>query len=213
MFRIFMSTGLAALALLVAPAAASVIDFTAQSLGNNPNPLILPGATFNTIGGFNYVSDDFGSKALCPSTSASSDSVCTRALEVHFDAPSFGLSFAFVANNDETIGNTIGNVQLFAGATSLGSVNMIVIDGSGLTYDLVNLAGFSGVTRLLISDTDAGGLIYDNFNFTSSAVPEPASWKMMIAGIGIAGAAFRRRLRTALKGRTRSGAEPTATGA
>lgn len=33
----------------------------------------------------------------------------------------------------------------------------------------------------------------DNFSISTSAVPEPATWAMMIAGFGLAGAAIRRR--------------------
>lgn len=33
----------------------------------------------------------------------------------------------------------------------------------------------------------------DNFHISTSAVPEPATWAMMIAGFGLAGAAIRRR--------------------
>ena len=38
-----------------APASATIVDFEAQPVGNNPNPLVLPEATFTTAGGFNYI--------------------------------------------------------------------------------------------------------------------------------------------------------------
>ena len=37
-----------------------------------------------------------------------------------------------------------------------------------------------------------------NVNFEVSAVPEPATWAMMIAGFGLAGAALRRRSKAAV---------------
>lgn len=59
---------LSVLTLLIGSVAASaaVIDFQGQSTGNNLNPLTLPGATFTTLGGFNYIATAFGSKALMP---------------------------------------------------------------------------------------------------------------------------------------------------
>jgi hypothetical protein len=195
MLRALMSMSIAALALLIAPAAsANVIDFTAQSSGNNANPLVLPGATFTTLGGFNYITNAFGSNGLCTSTSASNPADCSRDLEVLFDAPSSGISFTFAGNNDVTIGDDIGDVQFFAGATLLGTANVIVTDGSSFTSDLAAFAGFSGVTRLLISSTDIGGVVYDDFTFTQSSatVPEPAS--VGLVGLALAAVAFRKRL-------------------
>ncbi len=194
--RAFISVSLAPLVLLICSAAVSagIIDFTALSEGNNPNPLVLPGATFTTISGFNFVANVLGSNWLCPSTSSANGGDCSRNLEVLFDAPSSGISFVFVGNNETSLGADIGDVQLFAGATLLGTANVIVIDGNFLSLDLVNLDGFSGVTRLLISSTDSGGVLYKDFTFTpSSAVPEPASWIMVIAGVGLIGAKARRR--------------------
>jgi hypothetical protein len=40
------------------------------------------------------------------------------------------------------------------------------------------------------------GLVKASFNLVSSPVPEPATWALMIAGIGVAGAAMRRRRQT-----------------
>lgn len=53
-----------------------------------------------------------------------------------------------------------------------------------------------GFRSELVGDPPAGdniGLILDNVALDVSAVPEPASWAMMIAGFGLAGAAVRRR--------------------
>jgi hypothetical protein len=43
------------------------------------------------------------------------------------------------------------------------------------------------------TSTDNVGVILDNVSLSISAVPEPASWAMMIAGVGLAGGALRRR--------------------
>ena len=196
MFRTVLLGTVVGFALLIAPASslAAVIDFNAQAVGNNPNPLVLPGATFTTLQGFNYITQ-FGPNSLCTSISASSPADCSRDLEVLFDTPSSGISFTFAANNQSVIGSDIGDVQLFSGVTLLGSADVIVTDISGVTFDLVSLPGFSGVTRLLISSTDLGGVVYDDFTFNASAVPEPASWTMMLAGLGVVGAVNLRKVR------------------
>ena len=73
-----------------------------------------------------------------------------------------------------------------------------VSNGSGNSY---NKADYTGVQTSRAVDavtgvySGAGGLVTE-FN-TSPAVPEPASWALMIAGFGMMGAAMRRR-RTAI---------------
>lgn len=79
----------------------------------------------------------------------------------------------------------------------------------GVGYD--GLAWATGELRLYF--WDGPGSAYDNLNFVtaevthgypveidppSSAVPEPASWALMIAGFGLAGATLRRQRRVCL---------------
>lgn len=77
------------------------------------------------------------------------------------------------------------------------SPNSILVNGSALTIDttlttyLFNATGTSFTITGLASDD--GYWIGDNFTFVGSAVPEPASWALMIAGFGLTGAAMRRR--------------------
>ena len=80
-------------------------------------------------------------------------------------------------------------MQIFSGASLLGVVNLLVTDAGPFTKDPVSLAGFTNVTRLLISTTDFGGLIYDDFAFepATAAVPEPSTLVMF----GLAGTVAR----------------------
>jgi hypothetical protein len=188
-------TGLAALSLLLAGAAqADVIDFSALPDGLAANPLVQPGASLTTLGGgFNVI----GIGGLCPAIVATSIGDCSKDLQVDFTTASTPLSLTFVGNNDTTVGDDIGDIALFSGATLLGTVNLIVTDTDAFTKDLVSISGFSSVTRMLVTTTDFGGLIYDDFTFKPGAVgggvPEPATWALMLVGFGMAGAAMRRR--------------------
>jgi len=180
-------------------ASADVIDFSTVPTGNNPNPLVLPGATFTTIGGFNYITPFSGENSICPSSSSSNPANCPDNLEVQFSTPSSGVSFTFSANNDITIGDIIGAVQVFGGATLLGTANLTVQDTNSFTFEPANLGSFTGITEILISNTDAGGLVYSDFTFTpsTSTVPEPASWQLLLLGICLVG--FNRQLRAAFR--------------
>ncbi len=195
MLRKLLLATAATLAFAASPASAALVDFEGLSVGDNPNPLTISGATFETLGGFNYIASAGGTQSLCTSTSAASPANCSNDLSVIFDSAVSDISFTFGGNNITTVGADIGDVQIFSGATLLGVVDVIVADADIFgTFDLVSLAGFGDVTSLLISSTDAGGVLYDDFSFTpGAAVPEPATWAMMILGFGLAGGAFRRR--------------------
>lgn len=186
---------LLALALVSAPAAAQTVDFESSPLGNNPNPLTIANATFTTSGGFNVLTN-FNSTALCPSTSASSSADCSALLEVLFAGNASAISFTFAANNTTSLGSDIGDVSIFSGATLLGTVDVLVLDGSAFTNDAVSLTGFSNVTRIVITSTDFGGVVYDDFTFSLNAVPEPSTWAMMLIGFGGIGYSMRRRRRS-----------------
>jgi len=187
--------GLAAISLAAVAnvARADVIDFDGLPAGDAANPLSLPGATFTTAGGSNVI---ISGNSLCPSPVAGNTADCSLDLQVDFDTASSDISFTYLFNNEHTIGADIGDVKIFSGATLLGTVDVLVGDADPFTKDLVSLTGFSGVTRLVISSTDFGGVGYDDFTFTpgdSGGVPEPAAWALMIAGFGLAGATLRRR--------------------
>lgn len=165
-------------------AQAALIDFSGLPDGNNPNPLAVSGATFTTIGGFNVLASDRNS--LCPSISSTSPANCSRVLEVGFDTGARDIGFEFWANNNLVPGSDIGDVEIYSGATLLGTLDVLVGDDDGSTFDLVSLAGYGDVTRLVISSTDAGGVLYDNFRFDAAAgVPEPATWALVLAAAGL----------------------------
>ena len=188
-------------ALVIAPnASATTINF--DNLGNGvvvTNQYA--GVTFSSITGSQILTtaQNLGSTLpnfICSGIGAAIN--CTDPVFVNFTTAVSGLSFVAVGDNSTGVN---GAVKLFGGNALLGTVN-IIGDGNALTPYLVNLGAFNGITRIEITTTDVpGGLGYDDFTFTVGAVgavPEPASWTMMIAGFGMVGGAMRRRSQKAI---------------
>jgi hypothetical protein len=96
-------------------------------------------------------------------------------------------------------------------ARSLSSLTFTVYEGTGLGGSLIfsqNFANFSanttsnvfdftqGVTNytLLITGTPSSGTGVANFSlYSTTPIPEPATYAMLLAGLGIVGAVARRR--------------------
>lgn len=118
-----------------------------------------------------------------------------------------------------TTNTALGTVEDYAGAVELfegvqandlyGYYSDVLIDLSTASFG-TTLADGAGVWTLGIQARGAGwqgstdeGWGVDNLSFygtiappRNGAVPEPASWMMMIGGLGLAGAAIRRQRRT-----------------
>jgi hypothetical protein len=96
----------------------------------------------------------------------------------------FGLGSGTVTLNAfDRFGNLLGSVT--------DTDNKPLGQGPVLEFDM------AGIQSVSFSGT-SGTVGFDNFEFdtvtpVSAAVPEPASWALMIAGFGLAGAALRRR--------------------
>jgi PEP-CTERM motif len=74
---------------------------------------------------------------------------------------------------------------------ALGSLNLAANNVSA--FDLVAIT-FSGTGQSFAISGGAGQFGFDDVTFNESgAVPEPASWALMIAGFGLVGSAMRRR--------------------
>lgn len=120
---------------------------------------------------------------------------CTDPIFVDFATAVSGLSFLAVGDNQVGVN---GSVSIFGSGGLLGTVNTIGDNVFSTPY-MVDLSAFTGVTRIEITNTDPGGLGYDDFRFSFSdvtgAVPEPATWAMMLIGFGGMGIAFRRKRR------------------
>jgi len=109
-------------------------------------------------------------------------------------AGSYNIRGTYTIQDISPTGVNVGFVAAPGGAvsnTALGQIGAGNTSGSFFTTLFLNAGDLVGFTF-----DNAGNYSNDSvgFNFTVvSSVPEPASWAMMIAGVGIAGGALRRR--------------------
>lgn len=108
-----------------------------------------------------------------------------------FDKPVTNLSFAFF-----DAGYNGGNAYTVYGAgdTVLASGDLSAAGGLSYTYDLGSLGG---IEKLVVDNGSGGNWNWwqdmQSIQYTVSAVPEPATWTMLILGLGMIGFAARRR--------------------
>lgn len=140
---------------------------------------------------FNFLVDFNGSASYC--------SGCNGSFKLFFDATTFGTS-----NGVGAVGLDVGLNQNFDALVTFGD------DSSQLFTVSRNNNSFFGLTsdKLIkaIAFGPGGGtttstsFIFDNLTIGTlgglTAVPEPASWAMMLVGFGMMGAAVRRRRTT-----------------
>lgn len=104
-----------------------------------------------------------------------------------FDAPV--LAAGFTLANGFAGGDITASV--FSGATLLDSFTFTVPDQSVFT-GFFGVNGLGPITSVTLQPLDGGFLLVSEV-LSTAAVPEPASWMLMIAGFGLVGGALRRR--------------------
>lgn len=184
--------------------AATTIDFSTFAPGTTISNQI-PGVTLALSGGgqsgsptVNIPFDDRA--ALINSNNGNAPDFYPSGTTITFNFAQLvsGLSFTF--NNYGDLQDVDSNYSAFDAAGALissGSLRLIQ------DYSLVNVAG-SGISRLLVSNdgTDQWTYGIGELTFTAdaaSAVPEPATWGMMILGFGMIGGVMRRRAKVTTK--------------
>ena len=175
----------------VAARSAALVDFADQPHNVAiSGPVTYAGATFSSVNGLRFFTfPGFTHTALCPHAT----DACRSPVTIDFASAISNLSFD--AYQVDTTG--ILSISLIgSGGAAAFSITLPRRFGP----HRVDLSGYAGLTQVILDGrADEEGLLYDNFQFDvagggGGAVPEPASWAMMIAGFGLIGAAMRRRV-------------------
>lgn len=184
-----------------APAHATVVG----SLGGGDGPFLelssagLAGGTIATLsGGTIYTSDQpfadipkgevFGGDFLAAGPLAGQPAILT------FTAPVSYLSFLWGSPDTYNVLTLFTNQGSYTySATSLG---FPVTDGDQSFSDYVQFTATAGETISRVSFTNNPSIdAFEVANFSVTAVPEPATWGMMLVGFGMIGATARYRRR------------------
>ncbi|WP_309643007.1 PEPxxWA-CTERM sorting domain-containing protein [Phenylobacterium sp.] len=172
----------------VAPAsAATIIDFEDQPGGSAGTTLTIGDVTFASpvelfIGP--SFTDDGVTNVLCSRTAGTFG--CESDLTVSFASAVSGLGFTVDGAN--TTAATINALAILAD----GSSQTITFGGfAPFTRKVLNFGSLQ-IRSVTFSTTDPQGFAFDDFTF-GSAVPEPATWALLIAGFGLVGGSLRRR--------------------
>ena len=178
----------AAVALAGAPASARILQFTITNVGN-----------VNDRGDFSFQLDEdrvpdvvlpaqvtYGNGTLSPRIAISHSGVNNLPAGTSLSPVTF---FTATQQGGLSFTGPAGLVQL---------KNTVLIDNASFNTALPkaqNKAIFKLGTFELSTTPRNNNPVrpFDNYRVTIAAVPEPASWAMMIAGFGLAGAAVRRR--------------------
>ena len=111
-------------------------------------------------------------------------------MEFLFTNPVSGLSFDLI--NGTSASNFL--ISIFDANNVLISSQTVALGSYGGSGNVQNVSfGNSGIGRTLI--TGSPNFAVDTINFAQGAVPEPATWAMMLLGFSAAGTALRRSRR------------------
>lgn len=182
----------AALLMSAMPASAITIDFEdvpAGSLGTSATfgPVTFSSPVDLLVG--DYFTETGTTRALCPRSAGAFG--CEGSLTVTFAEA--------VANLSLTVdGADTADAQLSALVTMFdGTSSTLTFDGfQPFVARTLSFGLTSGIRSVMFSTLDPQGFSFDDFRFSAvGAVPEPASWAMMIAGFGLVGGTMRYRRR------------------
>jgi hypothetical protein len=88
---------------------------------------------------------------------------------------------------------TATSVDLRGPATVSVRINGDIVDSLALGSAFATYGPYINSDSLIFTTDPSESFAVDDLVITTNAVPEPATWAMMVAGFGLAGAAARRR--------------------
>jgi hypothetical protein len=198
--------GVLAATWLTAPAGAAVIDFEGIQGCGCGNGFRLGGVTFAAAESDFFSIRDFGTQGDGQSLYVDGDNDGNYLIGT-LDQTAQSMSLAF-GNDDPfyTDPGDLATLRLFRGVDEVGSATVVMnrddlmnqsISFSGALFDRFTFA-YTDPTGYPVTGALGGrkGLaeLVDNIDVTyAAAVPEPATWALMILGFGAAGAALRWR--------------------
>ena len=102
----------------------------------------------------------------------------------------------FQVDATRTGGSSDGVVTINAYLNGVAAGSTLATLGNINSWSTLSLAGNFDSLSIVGSGSDFHPFALDNVRFTTAAVPEPATWGMMIAGFGLMGASLRYRRRS-----------------
>ncbi|MES2755206.1 MAG: PEPxxWA-CTERM sorting domain-containing protein [Pseudomonadota bacterium] len=182
--------------------AQTVVNFETETAGAKPNGYSTGGIIFNDTMGANLSVGNFGGQGIgTRSLAIGSDDA--SGLEMLFGGTSSNLSLIF--GNDDPCCSAAGDLALlriFTGTTQVGQTS-VLLNRDDLANQTIGISGVN-FNRATFVYTNAAfnpiGLleIVDNITYTP-AVPEPATWGLMILGFGAVGGVLRRKRETSVR--------------
>ncbi|MFZ2974621.1 MAG: PEP-CTERM sorting domain-containing protein [Ferribacterium limneticum] len=182
------------------PASQTVIDFE-----NEDGLNLLGGDIYNFAGGSITATDsytvgqyiaDLGENGVWGAGNhfVSFDTFGQMTMNISFAAPTKGVAFDYSIYEEDADGSAMLTARYYDANDSLLKTAKFIFSPFGSdSYDQFQSFGFvsdaANIARVSIS---GDGVVLDNLTFTA-AVPEPESYAMLLAGLGLMGVVARRR--------------------
>lgn len=174
---------------IVAPGASFSQTFSGQSVSGGTGISGAPTGPLSLAPGGTILVADFNPGVSPDSNSLLSQPDNQGPLSVLLDT--LANSFSFTMGSSDA-GSTVDIRAFDAFGALTGSTTLTMLSGYNI-YNLNGLGTFKGLT--FFNNNDPSGVRFQNMSYNSvgGAVPEPASWAMMLLGFGAVGLAVRRR--------------------
>jgi hypothetical protein len=202
MTRLTALAAAATLALAAPATAATLIDFNSLAGGASvTNQFAAQGVLFSTRSGTTISNAAISVYFPCCGTpdpalgnSVNGTGGDQEYLIISFITPVSNLSFGYDNYGTQYLANSIKAYDIDNNLIQTRSATPGVADNA---LETINFT-VSDISYVEIRQSGPGWMFaIDNIRFGGSAVPEPGSWAMLIAGFGLIGAAMRRRIATA----------------